>query len=264
MGWYSEIGAAAWRFRAAVSVVHTNGSATPDLQFDVPLNWDHFWDADHLLSTGLDIRLVAADGETKLNYKINSFNQATRTAQIEVKAVDLLTDARVYLLWIYYGNDTAADGQAAFAVAAPETSVFVELSIPSTHRIRIRPPLIGNDRPGRRLQKGTAESLYVGFEIASLLQRRVVVNARSRRYEEPFLVRVRVQQAAVDVAAMVDGSRQRFVEDRGQLWAFAYITGGTEGDYTLLVEIRTHVPTETAHRLLEPHVLLRVKDQSEA
>lgn len=264
MGYFRDLTVPAqiWLHRACVSVVHTSGLATTDITITIPPNWDHFW--DNTLATGFDIRLTAADGETLLAYDVTAFNPASRVATIEIDNVTLRTDSRVYLLWIYYGNASAADASVGFVIGASSAG-FIELARPSMFSVRLRPEQIGDLRPRYRIQKAVVDAVYIGIEIRSVMQRRDQRSARSRLYEEPFLARVRVQLAGVDQAPMVDGTKQRFVETTNKrLWILAFVQAGTtDTDYVIVPEIHTHRPPETAHRILEPRILLRVQDQTE-
>ena len=268
MGYYQDISAPGqtWAHRAAISVVHTSGLATTDVQIDIPQNWDHFW--SKVRADGYDIRLTAADGETALNYERVTFNQTTRTCRIEIDDVDLATDSRVYLLWVYWGNDAAADVSAAFALGAFSTG-HIELGRPAlAFSATLRSEDFGAVRPRRRIQKGAIEAVYVAIDVRQQLQGRDRASQRSRLFEEIFNARVRVFAASVEQVAMVDGTKQRFVETQGrtgrQMWILAFVEAGTtDTDYRILVEIQTHVPPETSHRILEPRILLRVFDTQE-
>lgn len=59
MSWYSSN----WRYRASISVDNTAGAGGAiDITASIPTNWDEFW--DNVLSTGNDVRVTDADGET--------------------------------------------------------------------------------------------------------------------------------------------------------------------------------------------------------
>jgi len=258
MGWYDS----AWRFRAAVSVAHTSGVTPQDVTIALPANFDHFW--NNVESAAEDLRLVAADGETLLNYSITGFNSTNRTGTVEGDGITMTANSGMYLLWIYYGNSAASDAQVATTIASAETGA-IELAEPSiSHANRIQPEQIGDDRPRGRMQKGAAEQLYIGFDARPVLRSRAQASASSRVYEEVFYAIVTVEAAGSPQSSMVDGAKQRFIEIRGALWILAFVKAGTTAtNYTVVVEINTYVPPETTHRILEPRFMLRIKDQAE-
>ena len=101
MGWYDS----AWAKRVAVTVAHSNGLGTPDLSFAIPANWDDFW--SNVETTGHDIRITAADGETLLSYDVTSFSKTNRTGTIEVDAAPLGATSLSCLIWMYWQNSSA-------------------------------------------------------------------------------------------------------------------------------------------------------------
>ena len=73
-----------------------------------------------------------------------------------------------------------------------------------------------------------------------------------------------VTQGGAAQGAMVTVTRQRFVETPRGTFVRAFVQAGTDAnDYTLELQLKTHVPDETAHRILEPRALLQVNDVSE-
>lgn len=257
MGYFDKL----WQFRAAVSVSHVSGTGTQDVTIVIPANWDHFW--ENIKTAGEDIRLCAADGETLTTYSLASFNLSARTGTISVDAVPLTTTTGMYLLWLYYGNSAASSATAATTITSAETGAIELARPPPGHSTTIHPEQVGDDRPRNRLQKGSAEQLYLGFDLRKMLQHRVLASGGGKVYEEIFFALVSIELAGSPQASMVAGGRQRFVEDRGAMWILAFVKAGSAGDYTVILEVNTYIPAETTHRILEPRVLLRIKDQDE-
>jgi hypothetical protein len=258
VGWYDD----SYKYRAAVTVDNSAGSATGDIQFTVPDDWDHFWDT--IQTDGDDIRLVGADGQTLLSYDLSAFTYATRTMTIQVDAATLSGVAGMDLIWLYYGNSSATDGTSVVAIASAKAA-YVELGTPSTHRLTAQPERPGTDRPRAYLQKTADEQLYVWWRVDQLLERRGRAYMSSIKYEELYSAVVTVSLAGVSQGAMVTGTKQRFVElFDGSLWVRFFVQAGTTANtYTVEGLLRTVIPDMTQHRILAPRALLRVKNVSE-
>jgi biopolymer transport protein ExbB len=70
---------------------------------------------DGVSESGADVRFVAADDKTPLNYQIESFDPVLGVALVWVDVPQLAADAQ-QPIWMYYGNPKAQDGEKAGAV----------------------------------------------------------------------------------------------------------------------------------------------------
>lgn len=109
-----------WKFRKAISIDTTpsNGNIsdavgrTPML---VRLHTGNF-SFEGVAENGSDIRFVAADGKTVLNYQIETFDPLLGMATIWVDLPQVEAGTRQDI-WMYYGNETApaaSNGQTTF------------------------------------------------------------------------------------------------------------------------------------------------------
>ncbi len=64
-------------------------------------------------SDGSDIRIIAADDKTPLKYHIEQYDPAGEMVLIWVKVPRLAAASNQDSIWLYYGNNAAADGQDA-------------------------------------------------------------------------------------------------------------------------------------------------------
>src|ERR1035441_412666 len=111
-GWYS----ASWTYRKAITIDHTKIPNTDQSSFPVLVNLAS--DAGlsaNALSTGFDILFTSSDGITKIPYEREAFTKSTGTlvAWVNVATLSHTTDTVLYL---YYGNASATDQQAATSV----------------------------------------------------------------------------------------------------------------------------------------------------
>lgn len=261
MGWYD----ADFLYRAPITVDNATGAASADVTFTVPDDWDHFWDA--IQSDGDDVRITSSDGQTLQSYAWQSFTYASRTGVLEIDGATLSSTAGMDCLWLYYGNDSATDGSAATTIASARSG-YIELGRPSTHIIEAQPESPGTTRPRARIQKTSDEQLFVWWRISGLLEQRAEPYNSRRLYEEPLSAAVTVTDGGSAQGSMVSATKQRFVEVRGRgggIYVRAFIQAGADDtDYTLELDLKTVVPADTSHRILEPRALLRVRDVSEA
>ncbi len=70
---------------------------------------------DGVSETGADVRFVAGDDKTPLNYQIESFDPVLGVALVWVDVPQLAPDAQQQV-WMYYGNPKAQGGEKAGAV----------------------------------------------------------------------------------------------------------------------------------------------------
>lgn len=70
---------------------------------------------DGVSESGADVRFVAADDKTPLNYQIESFDPVLGVALVWVDVPQLPADAQQQI-WMYYGNPKAQGGEKAGAV----------------------------------------------------------------------------------------------------------------------------------------------------
>lgn len=257
MGWYS----AATPYRIAVTVEHTGGGTTVDVQIPIPANFDHVW--ENTRADGFDLVPVAADGETLLTFDLSAWNQANRTGTVRVDGLSITATSGQYLLWLYYGDPDAADQSSAVTISGP-LSGRVELGGPSTFAATIQPEPFGVSNPRNRIQKAADEQVFIWLNLQPLLERRFLRNNGRDLFEEPYLAVVVVTLAGVAQPLMVDVSKQRFVWDGERTWVRAFIKAGVSGtDYTVEIDLKTHIPPEASHRALQPRVLLSVRDVDE-
>src|ERR1035441_6856080 len=109
-GWYSPT----WAYRKAISIDHTKIPNTDQSSFPVlvSLTSDAGLSA-HALSSGHDILFTASDGTTKIPYERESYSSGTLLAWVNVTTLSHTADTVIYM---YYGNASATDQQAATSV----------------------------------------------------------------------------------------------------------------------------------------------------
>lgn len=260
MGWYDS----AWSRRFAITAANSGGAASGDVEIVVPADWQG-WDL--MQADGDDIRVTSADGQTLANYALSGFSYANRTVTLQVDGVTLAGQAGMDLLWVYVGNASAVSAAVAVTISGALAG-YIETGRPSTHILAAQPEQPGTTRPRKRLQKTANEQLYAWIRVDHLLERKSHAYEGRTHHEEIRSAAVSVTLAGAAQASMVDSGKQRFLERRGptgpEMWVKAFFKAGTTAvDYTIVCLLRTVVPTNTEHRLIEPRAYLAVQSVSE-
>lgn len=101
-----------WQYRKQITLDTTaEGANIGESLKDVPVlvrlhtgNFGYFLD---IMPEGEDIRFVAADDKTPLNYHIEKFDPINEMALIWVRIPELPANANTRSIWMYYGNGSA-------------------------------------------------------------------------------------------------------------------------------------------------------------
>ena len=243
---------ASWSFRVPVTFDNTSGSAAIDGRVTVPATFSQFW--DHVLSTGFDVRVTAADGVTPLTFKRSTWDYANAAAVIDVDNwAPGSADASV-VAFLYWGRVAAPDAASVFTALSPKLG-SIELATPRGIVVDARGESPGTTTPSQRIEKKPAETRFVYIAVESLLAPRSTLAAGSRLYEEIQWIQFRVTDGAVDQPGMYDETATRVIESGGQRYARVQIAAGAAAeDYTLETTIRTSLG-----QAVELRHLLRVR-----
>lgn len=249
MSWYDS----SWKYRAAIAVDNLAGGAgTSDVTVTIPPDWDEFW--TKVLSTGIDVRIAAANGRQDLGFERITWTYATKTGVFEI--INATVAAAAFNgIWIYWGNSAAADASAPFAPGALLNGYILPAS-PGVPQVAVLPEIPGATQPRNKVVKKSSEALRIWWDFRALLHRRAGVQAGSRLYEEIQSVDlVDVQLATVSQAGMITTANTRIHDG----WVSTWVRGGTSGTtYTAICRIGTSFA-----RVLDARVRVYVKDVAE-
>jgi len=247
-----------WAYREAIVIDCTAGGGTIDATCTVPKDWDLFW--LNVKAAGADIRVTDADGFTLLTYDLNGFNASTRTLIIEIDGYVSPSTTSMVVVWLYWGNSSAADASTVFAPAASKTGT-INPSGPPKPIWKTAPERPGEVRAKQQVSKAAAEVLFVTFDFADEMIKRVSPLADSYLLEEIDYFAVTIEQAGANQAAMVDLPSQRLVHP---YYVIGAIKSGTDAnDYRIKCRITTVDPSGR-YRVLERVAWLKVRDVDEA
>ena len=96
-----------WQYRMPITVSNTGSTTLTEYQVYVQAtsSFTDFW--SHVRSDGGDVRFLASDSETELNYWLQYFDNSTSSAAFWVQ-IDSLPAATTSTIYMYYGNGTAS------------------------------------------------------------------------------------------------------------------------------------------------------------
>jgi uncharacterized repeat protein (TIGR01451 family) len=112
-----------WNYRVPIIITNNSGDIRTDYQIVIRLDEDNF-DFDKANSDGSDVRFTANDGETELNYWIESWNDALAYIWVKVPHLDLGNN----VIYIYFDNSDAtstSNGTDTFIFFDNDWSQFV-------------------------------------------------------------------------------------------------------------------------------------------
>jgi predicted ribosomally synthesized peptide with SipW-like signal peptide len=102
--WYNF----SWLYREPITINNT-GSALTNYQIQLTLNLSTPISSSHMLASGNDIRFTSSDGQTLLNYWIESISTPA-AAVIWVKLPSIPVGSPAVTIYMYYGNSGATVG----------------------------------------------------------------------------------------------------------------------------------------------------------
>jgi hypothetical protein len=257
--WYQDFANGyQWSYRAAITVDVGSNTGARDVSISIPATWDYFWET--VRSAGQDVRITAADGVTLIPFDIDTFSATNRTGTIEIDGYTVPgTGARVYLLWIYWGQAACSTAITPLSISGADTG-YIELGRPSTRLVSNPIQRPGDTVARERTSKGTAESVFVWLDSGPLLGPRREPYAESVNYEAVSYATVDVQTGGSTVGGMASVPSVRFVEYRDSVWIRQTVSAGVDDtDYTALWTITT-----TLGQVLTGRSVVQVRNVSEA
>lgn len=253
VSWYRE-STYVWKRRASITIDNTGGSAgTIDAEGTLPAEFDDFW--TYIDGSGVELRVTAADGTTKLVYSLTGFNKTTRAGTLSIDGMSSFGDG-VHQAFLYWDSTGTPTGAAATVITTPKT-LYIETCGPGPHIVRGLAPRPGDTNPARKIQKGAGETIRVAFDLAPVLKR------RTRPYQGyPYCEEIQWADYVVNLAGNAQSSMKTAANSR--LFGGRYIVvdikaGTTATDYTILPTVRTVDGATNSASILTPSAWLMVK-----
>lgn len=255
MSWYQENGEVP-KYRVAIGINNVSGSAGAiDAELTLPAYLESLWSETQV--DGDDIRIVDADGTTKLTYELSGWNQTTRAGTIKIDNYSA-PGGGMLLVWLYWGNSTYTSGGTSVTTASPKTAT-VEVGAPATNLFVAQREQPGAARPRHVLAKRSSEAIFVYIDWSGLLTPLAQpVRDRFSQYEEiDYISSVTVTTSGTNQTTMYDEEKGHFLG--GAMTRTLIKAGTTDTDYTVKVQVKT-----TLGQTLEQTIWLKVRDTNEA
>lgn len=240
--------------RASVAAWSTGTAGTYDATVVPAADMEEFWGS--VQSTGYDVRFYSADG-TSLPYARSSWTYASRTASFRVTGIVTTAADQIVQFFMYWGA-SASDGATSPAVGnGPLTCAILYAATPGSV-INVRPQPAGATSPAVTVTKAVGDTIWLWWDVASILLERDTAYNNFKSLEEIFRVTdVTVSTGGAAQSAMTSESATKIKDGR---YIVTQHTAGTSGtEYTVSLDFST-----TLGRAFDARVQLNVQDVSEA
>jgi len=224
-----------WPYRYPVTAWNPSTTGTKDITFTLPTNLGSFWDV--IDSSAHELRVTAEDGTTPLVYQRASFTLASRQLTIEVQGAGVQA-ATAKHIWLYWGQDGAADGAGSFTASSPLAGEVTNLNAKSpTLTIQAERP--GATTPAQTIAKTVDETQDVWWDMEGVLSKTAQADGGYTEAEEIDAIKFEVYDAGVVQAAMVDPAKTAVVQLNGKTYIRSRWQAGAAGIYALHLSIIT-------------------------
>lgn len=171
-GWYDSN----YQFRVAISInASAKGTSPVDVTITIPTTLDHFW--SNVLSSGADIRVTMADGQTLCTFDINGagggrvFSVASKICDLEIDNLDIQVSAPNFV-WLYYGYASAVTATTTVTPSSAALAYIAQETPPADRIIVVAPERVDATKPQTNIQRMSGESTFVYLDCTDILMRR--------------------------------------------------------------------------------------------
>lgn len=254
MTWYNS----GWKSRWPITVNVLGGSETSgneDVQFNVPSDWDDFW--ENIRADGYDI--IVADGLGALQtFQITaaSFSKTNRVCQISLDNVMFGNRNAINVLWLYYNNpDQASSLGSSFSPSGPKDAK-IYLNAPSLRVVGDALPRNGATTPAVTFQKTSVDECYIWFRVKSLMASRIQPYNSKLGFETIQYIQVFSYDSAG--SSHTDRLKEELTVVIPGWVGVCVAEGSNNTDYTINAIIQTH--GTNFNQKLSINALLQVRD----
>tara|TARA_R100001086_G_scaffold66904_1_gene31189 strand:+ start:10990 stop:11772 length:783 start_codon:yes stop_codon:yes gene_type:complete len=233
--WYNS--SFSYRWPVAVHVQASgSGSHNKDVEIVIPAKWDAFW--SNIQSNGYDIYCVDNDCNLLVQNR-SGFNYANRTLTMRVQNLPVVASAtsdRTYIIYIYWGNPSAANSDTVFTPSSP-LSGQIFLGRPTNLIAADNNISRGGEAPPAVFIKPESNQQYAWFKFGNLLSKRISTYNKFLFYEGVQYVEAAALNPDGSSITLVDGMKTRFLP--GYVGIFI-VNGGANGqDYQVNAKVQT-------------------------
>jgi len=250
MTWYD----AEYRRRQIVGIDATGGtgvSGTIDVEFQVPTDWDDFW--DNIRSDFKDVVVTDSEGNLANFARKSGANYSTRTLTLQIDALTIKNDDSFCVAYVYYFQpDETADQSTSVTIDSPKTG-YIMLSAPHSRVVSQPASQSALDAPVQSFIKASTDEVHVFFLINRNFAKRLSpYNERNDQEGIEYVDVKSYDSSGTDSSARYDIRATRI----GNGFVRASFQAGDSGsDFAIAIQVYT-----TLGQLLEMRAILRVID----
>ncbi len=243
-----------WKMRQPVAISALGGgggSATVDVEIQIPKDWDDFW--ENVNSNMFDAIPVSKTGSILTFQRKTGANYATRTLVLQLESLSISDSDSTAFIYIYWMNTGASDQSTGPHTISTPKAGNIFLGMPTGRVVQTLPNRSASEAPQTSFTKTSNEEVDVWFSVNTLLMQRQSTYKSRKGFEAIDYVQVRsLDNTGADDAGRYDEDETRFIPG----WVKVRSKGGANNtDYTLELLIYT-----TTQQTFSLRCLIKVRD----
>lgn len=250
MTWYNKD----YRRRQIVGVDCTGGTgttATVDVEFEVPSDWDDFW--DNIRSDFKDVVVTDMFGEEVSFARKSGANYSNRVLVLQVDGLSIKNDDSIQVLYVYFYNpDETVDSSTSVTITSAKTG-HIMLSAPHTRVVQAGGSSSALDVPLQSFIKSSNEEIHVFWVLGNNLAKRLT--PYNERNDEEGIEHVQVYSYDSSGTNATERYDERETRLGNGFVRTTYKAGSSGTDYAIAIEVKTSLG-----QVLENRAILRVID----
>jgi len=250
MTWFD----ADYRRRQIVAIDVTGGSgstATIDSEFQVPSDWDDFW--DNIRSDFNDVVVTDSHGNLVSFARKAGANYSTRTLTLQIDGMDIKNDDSFAVAYVYFFEPNETTDRSVSVTIASAKVGHIMLSAPHSRVVNQPASQSALDSPIQSFVKASTDEVHVYFIVNSGFAKRISpYNERNDQEGIDYVQVFSYDSSGSDASARYDESSTRI--GNGFVRA-SFKAGDTGSDYAIAIQIST-----TLGQLYQIRAILRVKN----
>jgi len=211
---------------------HTGANA--QVQFNVPSDWDDFW--DNIRSDGNDIVVTDKSGDALVQFE-KGFNYSNRSLSINVFQITTTEESSMHLMYIYWDYpEETTDHETPVTIVTALTG-YIYLGSPFGNIVNVGNKSSLSTVPTTIIQKDPSEKIDIWFSYAQLLAPRSLPYNERLDFKgiESFEIEV-LNSGGTDQTAMYALNESRAINN----WVRTRIQAGSDDtDYVVRLIIKS-------------------------
>lgn len=202
MTWFD----ADYRRRQIVAIDATGGSgstATIDVEFVVPEDWDDFW--DNIRSNFNDVVVTDSEGNKANFARKAGANYSTRTLTLQIDGLQIKNDDSFAVAYVYFFQPTEATDHSTSVTISSAKTGHIMLSAPHSRIVSQPASQSALDSPIQSFVKASTDEIHVYLSSTETLQNASArtTSATTRRGSTMYKSSLLIQAVPMPLRAMM-------------------------------------------------------------